>query len=370
MKTTWTARRLNARYNSWRMSREIRTIEFRDEALWIVDQTLLPFAYQQICLASVEALWEAIRALRVRGAPAIGVAAAFGAWLGTRDADGKDGHDLWPAVVRAHERLRTARPTAVNLFWALDRLERELFTARNLSASAFRARALQLARAMLAEDESVCEQIGQVGASLLSDGMTVITHCNAGGLATVKYGTALAPIYVASAQGLSINVIADETRPLLQGSRLTAWELTRAGIPTTIICDGAAAAVMRTRQVDAVIVGADRIAANGDVANKIGTYGLALAAQAHGIPMYVAAPLSSVDMATANGDAIVIEERDGDEILAPFGVAIATPDAKVFNPAFDVTPASLITALITERGLVQPLNERTLAQHVRQPSPV
>jgi methylthioribose-1-phosphate isomerase len=352
------------------MPSEIRTVEFRDDALWVVDQTLLPLAYQQICITSVEALWEAIRALRVRGAPAIGVAAAFGAWLELAEADGQSGEDLWPGVLRAHERLRTARPTAVNLFWALDRVERELAPLLHLSASELRDRAREIACAILTEDERVCEQIGQVGASLLSDGMTVLTHCNAGGLATVKYGTALAPIYVASARGLSISVIVDETRPLLQGSRLTAWELTRAGIPTTVICDSAAAAVMRTRRVDAVIVGADRIAANGDVANKIGTYGLALAARAHGIPMYVAAPISSVDMATASGDDIVIEERDADEVLSPFGIVVGTPGVKVFNPAFDLTPASLITALITERGLVQPLNDHSLARHVLQPPAV
>jgi methylthioribose-1-phosphate isomerase len=239
-----------------------------------------------------------------------------------------------------------------------------------LPASEFRDLALQSAREILADDERVCEQIGEVGARLLRDGMTVMTHCNAGGLATVKFGTALAPIYVASARGMRIHVIADETRPLLQGSRLTAWELTQAGIPTTIICDAAAAAVMRTRQIDAVLVGADRIAANGDIANKIGTYSLALAARVHGIPMYVAAPLSTVDLATASGDDIVIEERDAEEILAPFGMKVGAPGAKVFNPAFDVTPGSLITAVITERGLVQPLNAQTLEEHVRQPSPV
>jgi methylthioribose-1-phosphate isomerase len=257
----------------------------------------------------------------------------------------------------------------VNLFWALEKVEKTLAPALNLPARDFRELALQTACDMLAADERVCERIGEVGAALLNDGMTVMTHCNAGGLATVRYGTALAPIYVATSRGLHIQVIADETRPLLQGSRLTAWELTQAGIPTTIICDGAAAAVMRTRQIDAVIVGADRIAANGDVANKIGTYSLALVARAHGIPMYVAAPLSTVDLATASGDDIVIEERDPDEVLAPFGVAIGAPGARAFNPAFDVTPASLITALITERGLVQPLTEQSLAEHVRQPSP-
>jgi methylthioribose-1-phosphate isomerase len=352
------------------MATEFRSIEFRDGALWIVDQTLLPGVYQQIQVTSVEALREAIGSLRVRGAPAIGVAASFGAWLTLQDADGGTGHDVWPRVLEAHARLRASRPTAVNLFWALDRMERVLEASVHLPVGELRNLALQTARETLAEDERVCQQIGQHGSRLLSDGMTVMTHCNAGGLATVRYGTALAPIYTATERGLRINVIADETRPLLQGSRLTAWELGQAGIPTTIICDAAAAAVMRTREIDAVIVGADRIAANGDVANKIGTYGLALAARAHGIPMYVAAPLSTIDLATASGDDIEIEERAADEILAPFGTALGIPDAKVLNPAFDVTPASLITALITELGIVQPLTEAALARHVRQPSPV
>jgi methylthioribose-1-phosphate isomerase len=352
------------------MASDIRSIEFRDDALWIVDQTLLPGAYRQIPITSVDALWEAIRSLRVRGAPAIGVAASFGAWLALRDVVGLTAGGAWPRVLEAHDRLRTSRPTAVNLFWALERVEHTLRESMHLPAIEFRDLALQTAREILAEDERVCERIGEVGAALLRDGMTVMTHCNAGALATVRYGTALAPIYVASARGMHLDVIADETRPLLQGSRLTAWELAQAGISTTIICDGAAAAVMRTRQIDAVMVGADRIAANGDVANKIGTYGLALAARAHGIPMYVAAPLSTVDLATASGEDIVIEERDADEILAPFGTAVAPPAVGVFNPAFDVTPASLITALITERGLVQPLNEKTLVEHAREPSPV
>jgi methylthioribose-1-phosphate isomerase len=352
------------------MTAQVRTIEFRDGQLWIVDQTLLPSTYHQICIDSVETLWEAIRSLRVRGAPAIGVAAAFGAWLSVRQAEGEDGHDLWPYLLAAHDQLRTSRPTAVNLFWALERVEKRLQSSRELSATDFRARALDLALEMLREDERVCEQIGEIGATLLRDGMTILTHCNAGALATVRFGTALAPIYVASARGLRFNVIADETRPLLQGSRLTAWELTRAGIPTTIICDGAAAAVMRTRRVDLVIVGADRVAANGDVANKIGTYGLALAARAHGIPMYVAAPVSTIDMATGHGNDIVIEERSPDEIRVPFGLHVGAPEAEVYNPAFDVTPASLITALITEHGLVQPLNEQTLRQHVLEPSSV
>ena len=352
------------------MTGQVRTIEFRDGQVWVVDQTLLPSTYQQICLDSVETLREAIRSLRVRGAPAIGVAVAFGAWLCVRQAEGENGYDLWPCLLAAHDRLRTSRPTAVDLFWALERVENRLQLLRELPATEFRARALDLALEMLAEDERVCEQIGEIGATLLRDGMTILTHCNAGALATVRFGTALAPIYVASARGLHLNVIVDETRPLLQGSRLTAWELTRAGIPTTIICDGAAAAVMRTRRVDLVIVGADRVAANGDVANKIGTYGLALAARAHGIPMYVAAPLSTIDIATAHGNDIVIEERSPDEIRVPFGLPVGAADANAYNPAFDVTPASLITALMTERGLVQPLNEHTLRQHMLEPSPV
>ena len=220
---------------------------------------------------------------------------------------------------------------------------------------------------MLFRSEQMCSKIGEAGLPLLRNGMTVLTHCNAGSLATARYGTALAPIYAATERGMDIHVIADETRPLLQGSRLTAWELGQAGIPTTVICDSAAGMVMRSGKVDLILVGADRIAANGDVANKIGTYSLAVLARAHGIPMYVAAPASTIDFATPSGEEIVIEERDAAEILTPFGLPIGPVGANAYNPAFDVTPAGLLTGLITERGLIQPLTRETLAQRMYDP---
>ncbi len=315
----------------------------------ILDQTRLPSEETYLTLRTVEDVAEAIRALRVRGAPLIGIAAAMGlaalvAQLGAA------------ATLEVTERiagtLQATRPTAVNLAWALDRMR--VRAAATGPGAALGAALREEAQAIWDEDRAMCQRIGEAGVGLLPDGAIVHTHCNAGALATGGIGTALAPVYLAHAAGRRIGVVADETRPLLQGSRLTAWELTRAGIPTTIIADNMAASRLRRGDVTCVIVGADRIAANGDVANKIGTYPLALAARAHGVPFYVAAPRSTFDFATAGGADIPIEERHPDEVRHPGGSErpSAPHGVVIWNPAFDVTPAELITAYLTDAGLL------------------
>ncbi|WP_025701264.1 S-methyl-5-thioribose-1-phosphate isomerase [Paenibacillus forsythiae] len=345
---------------------QIQSVSFDGETLYILDQTQLPAVTQYLRITRIEQCWQAIKELKVRGAPAIGIAAAYGLLLGLKDvaADGFD--DFYQGFQEKSEYLASSRPTAVNLFWALNRMHARLIAEKEHSVEALRAKLLQEAHAIRAEDEAVCRSIGMHGLTLLHDGMTLLTHCNAGAIATAKYGTALAPVYLAKERGWNLKVIADETRPLLQGSRLTAWELTEAGIDVTLITDSMAAYVMSKGWVDAVIVGCDRVAANGDVANKIGTYGVALLAKAHCIPFYVAAPMSTIDMDTASGDAIPIEEREAGEITNGFGVHTAPPEVKVFNPAFDVTPNELISAIITEQGIVrQPYNE-TLIELFKQ----
>ncbi len=310
----------------------------------ILDQTLLPGEERRLELTSVEAVAEAIRSLRVRGAPLIGIAAAMGVVVGGRTlAD----------VKRVCETLGATRPTAVNLHWALDRMLRraEMAAARGED---LRAGLIAEANAIWDEDRAMCARIGELGAALLPESATVCTICNAGALATGGIGTALAPIYTTHAAGRPVQVIVPETRPLLQGSRLTAWELTQAGVPCTLIGDGMIASRLRLGDVSCVIVGADRIAANGDVANKVGTYGLALAARAHGVPFYVAAPSSTVDPTTPDGTRIPIEERDGDEVAGWRGHRAAPAGVRVWNPAFDVTPAALVTAIITDRGVFPP----------------
>jgi methylthioribose-1-phosphate isomerase len=318
-----------------------------DRAVRVLDQTLLPGDERYLDLASVDAVAEAIRTLRVRGAPLIGIAAAMGLTLAATD-------DATLAEVRAAAAtLRATRPTAVNLHWALDRMERRAHQAAADGAPLHVALRRE-AGAIWDEDRAMCARIGAAGAELIGGDAVVLTHCNAGALATGGIGTALAPIYTLHQAGHRMSVVADETRPLLQGSRLTAWELGRAGVPVTVIADGMAASRLRRGDVRCVIVGADRIAANGDVANKIGTYGVALAARANGVPFYVAAPTSTIDPATADGAGIPIEERAPDEVSAWRGHPAAPTGAKVWNPAFDVTPAELITAIITDRGVVPP----------------
>jgi methylthioribose-1-phosphate isomerase len=326
----------------------------------LIDQTRLPAELVEIDCHDVPTVWEAIRSLRVRGAPAIGIAAGFGAVLGGQAARNASARDVRRAVREASASLRTSRPTAVNLFWALDRIEAVLDRETELDSSELLDRLLVEARAIADEDKAMCRAIGRFGADLVAPGQGILTHCNAGGLATADYGTALAMIFTAHEQGKRIQVFADETRPLLQGARLTAWELQRRGIPVTLICDNMAAQVMKEGKIQMVVVGADRIAANGDTANKIGTYGVAILAKAHGIPFYVAAPSSTFDLALRDGAAMPIEYRDPREITHGFGVQTAPGGVGVYNPAFDVTPAELIAGIITDRGLIQPVDTRTI----------
>jgi methylthioribose-1-phosphate isomerase len=328
----------------------VETVGYRDGAVEIIDQTLLPGEHTIRRLADVESLCEAIRMLRVRGAPAIGVAAAHGFRIVT-DAAVKRGE--------TSRRIAATRPTARNLFVAVDRM---LQTAR-AGASSVKALAAAIAaeaEAVHAEDRRLCADIARHGAALLPQRANVLTHCNAGALATGGMGTALGVVYAAVQQGKAVHVYADETRPLLQGARLTAWELEQAGVPVTLLCDNAAATLMSRGQIDCVIVGADRIARNGDTANKIGTLSVALAAQRFGIPFYVAAPSTTIDLSLATGREIPIEERGADEVTTPFGRRTTPAGTPVFNPAFDVTPADLIAALIHEHGVVRPPYAETL----------
>jgi methylthioribose-1-phosphate isomerase len=328
--------------------------------LKMVDQTLLPTEHIEIDCRDVPTVWEAIKSLRVRGAPAIGIAAAYGAVLGARSQGDRDAATVRRALHEATTSLRTSRPTAVNLFWALDRMDRCLAPDDRDDGQALLEKLLAEARKIDAEDRSMCRAIGQFGAPLVGPGDGVLTHCNAGGLATADYGTALAVIFAAHEQGTPVHVFADETRPLLQGARLTAWELKGRGIPVTLICDNMAAQVMREGKIQMVVVGADRIASNGDTANKIGTYGVAVLAQAHGIPFYVAAPSSTFDLTISDGAAIPIEQRDPREITHGFGRQTAPDGIEVYNPAFDVTPAELIAGIITEKGVISPVDRETI----------
>jgi methylthioribose-1-phosphate isomerase len=325
--------------------------------LRLIDQTRLPTELVFVDCDRVELVWEAIRALCVRGAPAIGIAAAYGVVLGMR---AMDGHDVSTSREERLEQvlryLGGSRPTAVNLFWALDRMRAKAMGLRDRSSAELLHGLLDEARQIHEEDRRVCRQIGQVGAGLLQQVQGVLTHCNAGGLATSEYGTALAVIFAAHEQGVPLQVYVDETRPLLQGARLTTWELLQRGIATTLICDSMAAQVMREGRVQAVITGADRIAANGDTANKIGTYGLAILAHAHQIPFYVAAPRSTFDLSLTSGEDIPIEQRSSQEVTHGFGPAVAPEGVQVYNPAFDVTPARFIRACITEYGLIEPVS--------------
>ncbi len=321
----------------------------------LIDQTLLPARCVVLEVRTLEAMWRAIRRLAVRGAPAIGIAAAYGMVLGARGGAGGSAGGLRKAIHRSAERLATARPTAVNLFWAIERMRRrglELLDEGEPPREAI-GLLLEEAKAVHREDADMCAAIGRHGSSLIASGATVLTHCNAGALATGGIGTALAAIYAAAAEGKRLSVFADETRPLLQGARLTSWELSRAGIDVTVICDNAAARVFGEGRIDCAIVGADRIARNGDTANKIGTYGVAQLARAHGVPFYVAAPSTTFDREVASGAGIPIEERGAGEVRAGLGKETTPRGMKVYNPAFDVTPARLITAFITERGIIR-----------------
>ena len=332
----------------------IETVSYRDGVVRLLDQTRLPREVVHLECTSAEEVADAIRRLAVRGAPAIGVAAAYGLVLGLAAHRDAPRGEFLARLAAVRDLLAATRPTAVNLRWALDRLERVAAARPTEPPARLWEALLDEAHAIRREDEALSRAIGQAGAALLCDGDTVLTHCNAGGLATSGLGTALAVVYAAVDAGKRIRVLADETRPLLQGSRLTAWELSRSGIPVAVLCDGAAPFVMAREGVRAVLVGADRIVANGDFANKIGTFSIALAARYHGIPFYVAAPSSTLDLSLSSGKEIPIEERAPEEVLAPFGEPVAPPGVGALNPAFDVTPAELVTAFILEKGIVRP----------------
>lgn len=341
-----------------RHEKAVRPLYWEEDSgtLVLLDQTKLPGVTEYVRMTNVMDVWDAIKQLQVRGAPAIGIAASYGVYIGVRDRPENDQEAFYDTFVKKRDYLAASRPTAVNLFWALKRMTGALEQAMAESGeiAAWKRRLLQEAHAIREEDERVCRQIGANGLSLLRDGMGILTHCNAGGLAASKYGTALSPIYLAHEKGWKLYVFADETRPLLQGARLTTWELMQAGVDVTLICDNMAASVMAQKKVQAVMVGCDRVAANGDVANKIGTYGLAILARAHDIPFYVACPLSTIDMDTPTGAHIPIEEREPGEITEGFGKRTAPLNVRVYNPAFDVTPHDFVTAFVTERGVVQP----------------
>ena len=334
--------------------------------LKLIDQTLLPVRLKYIECRSQEDVWVAIKKLCVRGAPAIGIAAAYGVCVGLQPlfAGGKVPPKklFYRQLEKVTAYLATSRPTAVNLFWALDRMKERAAGLNGEKTPAIAAALLDEARAIHEEDRVLCRRIGAHGQKLLKKNCSVLTHCNAGGLATADYGTALGVLYAAQEAGKNIRVYADETRPLLQGARLTAWELREHGIDVTLICDSMAAMLMRQRRIDAVIVGADRIAANGDTANKIGTYSAAVNAKMHGIPFYVAAPFSTFDLNLKNGAQIPIEQRDPEEIRRGFGRQTAPDGIKIYNPAFDVTPAELVTGIITEEGVITPVSSRTIRQ--------
>ncbi len=340
-----------------------------DGHLELVDQCLLPGKFERLRCEDVESLYQAIRRLAVRGAPAIGVAAGFGMALAMQNLDKADspGQGV-EALCRAGQYLKSSRPTAVNLAWAVDRVaaKAQRFTADNPQAAIEQLKQVVFAEAsqICTEDERMCLAIGRNGREFILDGMGVLTHCNAGALATAGQGTALSVMFEAHKQGKRFRVFADETRPLLQGARLTAWELQQAGIDVTILCDNMAGWLMKQGKVDIVITGADRIAANGDAANKIGTYSLSVLARRHGAAFYIAAPSSTFDLSIKSGDEIPIEQRDGDELRYFNGRQTAPENVSAYNPAFDVTPAENITAVITEHGIIEKPDTARIAAHL------
>jgi len=346
---------------------EIQPVVYRDGKVFFLDQTVLPEETRWVEVDSVETCRDAIKRLVVRGAPAIGIAAAFGMLVASRLAPKNSFEEYYSYMKNAGDNLVTARPTAVNLSWALKRVDKKILGSRCKPPREIDGIVEKEAMDIQKEDEEVCRSIGVNGQEIfdragIEGGFTVLTHCNAGALATGKYGTALAPIYVARERGLYVKVFVDETRPLLQGSRLTAYELYKSGVDVTVITDGMAASVMGKGWIDACIVGCDRMAANGDAANKIGTYGVALLAKAHNIPFYIACPLSTVDMDTRCGSDIEIEERDSLEVAAIAGKRTVPKGVKVYNPAFDVTPHELISGIITENGIIRPPYAKALTE--------
>jgi methylthioribose-1-phosphate isomerase len=340
----------------------LRTVEWHEGAVRMIDQTLLPHQTVILEYCDYREVAKAIKEMRVRGAPAIGATAAFGMALAARQSQAKDRAALLADLEEAGKILSATRPTAVNLFWAVRRMLQKALELGASDLDALKAGLLAEAQRIADQDVAINRRMGQHGAAVIRDGDTILTHCNAGALATVDYGTALGVIRAAHEAGKRIHVFVDETRPFLQGARLTAWELHQRGIEVTLICDSMAAVVMRQAKVQAVVVGADRIAANGDTANKIGTYGVALLAKAHRIPFYVVAPSSTFDRSIAGGDEIPIELRDPREITHGFGRQTAPEGIDVYNPAFDVTPAELISAIVCERGVIRPVDRQRIAE--------
>ncbi|MGH8064953.1 MAG: S-methyl-5-thioribose-1-phosphate isomerase [Candidatus Entotheonellia bacterium] len=340
----------------------VATVEYINGVVRLIDQRRLPSEEVFIDCCDYQAVAEAIQTLAVRGAPAIGVTAALGLAVGARAIEAEDFEHFWARFTEICTVMAATRPTAVNLFWAIERMKACAQAHRQLSVAAVKARLEQEAQRILAEDIANNRRMGLHGQVLIADHARILTHCNAGALATAGYGTALGVIRAAVEQGKHVQVIADETRPVLQGARLTAWELHKDNIPVTLIADSMAASLMRRGMIDLVIVGADRIAANGDVANKIGTYGVAVLAQAHGIPFYVAAPLSTIDGSLPSGDHIPIEERQPDEVTHFGDRQIAPTGITVLNPAFDVTPHAYVQAIITEVGVLRPPLDQSIAQ--------
>ena len=331
------------------------TLNQKNDKLVLIDQTLLPEEEKYLELDKKEDIWEAIKKLRVRGAPAIGIAAAYGLYVCVNKIETDSVDELEEALNEVSDYLETSRPTAVNLFWALKRMKKrfELEKEKAKNVKEIKAALLEESNQILEEDQEMDIAIGEHALTLLEPGMGLLTHCNAGGLATSGYGTAEAPMYLGYDEGYDFKIYADETRPLLQGARITSFELYKAGLDVTVITDNMAAQVMKEGKIDAVLVGSDRIAANGDAANKIGTLGVAILAKEYGIPMYFLAPTSTIDMETETGAEIEIELRDPEEIRNGFGRRTAPKEVKAYNPAFDVTPTEYITAIITEKGIVK-----------------
>ena len=338
----------------------IQTLEWTDHGVRFIDQTKLPTEETYVTCKTCQEVADVIRNMVVRGAPAIGVAAAMGIALGVKNSKAESGADLKREFEQICDAIGKTRPTAVNLFWAIRRMQQKFETLRMRPVPQVKQALIEEAQRMHAEDIAINQAMGRHGAALMPTSGGVLTHCNAGALATAGYGTALGVIRSAVEQGKKIHVYADETRPFLQGSRLTAWELVKDGIPTTVISDNMSGAMMRQGKIGAVIVGADRIAANGDVANKIGTYTVAVLAKEHGIPFYVAAPISTVDLETPDGSKIPIEQRNAAEVTHIAGKQMTPPGVQIENPAFDVTPAKYVSAIVTERGIARAPYEQSL----------
>lgn len=344
----------------------MKSIEWRNNTVRFLDQTELPLREAYVETSDLSVLADAIIRLKVRGAPLLGIAAAYGILLGIQSAKNSSKEAMQLLFEESARRIAATRPTAKNLFWALERMRNVLRLNPRENALTLFEKLEAEAVAIHEEDRAMCDQIGSIGAELIPPGAKILTHCNTGALATGGIGTAFGVIQTAHMMNRKIHVYADETRPLLQGARLTMWELKNAGIPATLITDNTAAWTVKSKKIDLIIVGADRIAANGDSANKIGTYNLALVAKAHGIPFYIAAPTSTIDCSLQHGGEIPIEERSVDEVIGAFGKQMAPDGVNVYNPAFDVTPNELISAIITEKGIIRAPYVRTIAEAVKQ----